>query len=133
MVKPETLTHKTKHTVGLKMPLGGSTLNFRQFRHGLAKKGNNRSKVSFPSGDSVKDIKSSIRAYGWSQNTSKRLHVKFQVKPTTFDPPSTFEQQNQASQRREPPRLSLIKQSTWVTSTCFQRAACQVLSHLDNI
>ena len=45
-----------------------------------------------PGGDSIEDIKSLIRANGWSQNTSKRLHVKFQVKPTPFDPPSTLEQ-----------------------------------------
>ncbi|KAJ8627515.1 hypothetical protein MRB53_020822 [Persea americana] len=31
-----------------------------------------------PGGNSVEDIKSSIRAYGWSQNTSKRLHVESQ-------------------------------------------------------
>ena len=28
-------------------------------------------------GDNIEDTKSSIRAFGWSQNTSKRLHVKF--------------------------------------------------------
>ena len=74
-VKPKTLTQEIEHTVGLKMPLEGSTSNFRPFRHRLAQKGNNHNKVSSPGGDSDKDIKSSIRAYGWSQNTSKRLYV----------------------------------------------------------
>ena len=76
-VKPEILTHRTEHTVGLKMPLGGSTSNFKSFRHRLTQKGNSRSDVSSPVSDSVEDTKSSIRAYGWSQNTSKRLHIKF--------------------------------------------------------
>ena len=86
-----------------------------------------------PDGDNVKYIKSSIRVYGWSQNTSKRLHVEFQVKPTPFDPPSTLERQNQASQQREPPMPPLIKQSTWVASACFQRAARQISGHSDNV
>ena len=91
------------------------------------------SKVSSPGGDSIEDIKSSIRAYGWSQNTSKKLYVKFQVKPTTFDHTSTLKQQNQTSQRREPLRPSLIIQSTWVASKCFQRATRQASGHFNNI
>ena len=86
-----------------------------------------------PAGDSVEDIKSSIRAYEWSQNTSKRLHAKFQVKPTPFDPPSTLERRNQASRRRKPPMPPLIKQNTWVASACFQRAARQISGHADNV
>ena len=79
------------------MPLGGSTSDFRPFRYRLAQKGNSRSIVNSLGGDSVEDIKSSIRAYGWSQNISKKLYVMFQVKLTMFDPLSTLEQQNQAS------------------------------------
>ena len=61
-VKPETPIKKIEHLVGLKIPLEG-TSSFRQFRHRLAQKGNSRSKVSSPSGDGTKDIKSSIKAY----------------------------------------------------------------------
>ena len=132
-VKPEALTHTTEHTTGLKMPLEGSISNSRPFRHGLAQKEDNRSRVSSPGSNSVEDIKILIRAYGWSQNSSKRHHVKFQVKPTMFDPPSTIKQQNQASRQRQPSRTSLIKQSSWVTSTCHQRATRQVSNHFDNI
>ena len=37
-IKVDTLFHKTEHTIGLKMPLYGSTSNSRPFRHCLAKK-----------------------------------------------------------------------------------------------
>ena len=65
-MKPDTLTHKTEHTAGLKMPLTGFTSSFKPFRHRLAQKGNSCSKVNSPGSDSVEDIKSSIKAYGWT-------------------------------------------------------------------
>ena len=63
-VQLETLIHKIEHIIGFKMALEGSTSNSMPFWHRLAKKGNSRSKVSSPGGDSNEDIRSSIRAYG---------------------------------------------------------------------
>ena len=66
-MKLKNLIHKTKHTSSLKMPLEGSTSNSKPSRHRLALKVKGHRKANSPGGDSIKDIKFSIRAYRWSR------------------------------------------------------------------
>ena len=84
---------------GLKIPPKGSMSNFKSNRHRLTLHQLSNGEIKPPGGYSDEDIKSSIRAYGWSQNTSKRFHVEFHDKPTPFDPPSTLERRDQAFRR----------------------------------
>ena len=55
-VKLETLIHKKKHIVGLKMPLEGSTSNLMPFRHCLTQKTKVAAKLALPVATSLKAL-----------------------------------------------------------------------------